>query len=99
MKLKPLRDRVLVERDTKSEKLSEASLLYRPEVIKKDPEMTGTVMAVGPGLTTANGTFIPNVLKEGQKVVFPKHCGTEAKFLGDNFFVVREDEILGILEQ
>ncbi len=73
-KVIPLRDRVVIKRDKKADKI-EGTILFAAEVTKEEPELTGTVVASGPGLTTPHGHFLPNELKSGQKVLFPKQAG------------------------
>lgn len=92
-KLKPLGDRVLVKRIEGEEKT--ASGIIIPDVAKEKAQ-TGAVLAVGPGRKDADGHVIPLDVKIGDVVYFGKYVGTEA---GNDHLIIREDEILGIVEK
>lgn len=91
-KLRPLGDRVLVQRIENEEKTQ--SCLYIPDSAQ-DKAQIGQVVAVGAGKVDQNGTLRPVGVKIGDKIFFGKYTGTEA---GKSYLIVREDEILGIIE-
>ena len=91
-KIRPLYDRVLIKRRPHEEKT--ASGLIIPDVAKEKAQ-TGEVIAVGVGRVTTDGTLMPMQVKKGDVVFFGKYAGTETS--GD-YTILREDEILGIVE-
>jgi chaperonin GroES len=93
-KVRPLGDRVLVQRLDGEEKT--AGGLFIPDSAKEKPQQ-GKVVAVGNGKTFENGTTKPLDVKVGDKVLFSKYSGSEIKFDGEEFLIVREDDILGVL--
>lgn len=95
MKLKPLNDRVLVKRLEGEEKT--AGGLYIPDTAKEKPSK-GEVIAVGPGKTADDGKAIAMAVKAGDKVLFNKYAGTEIKLDGVEHLVMREDDILAVIE-
>ncbi len=95
MKLKPLNDRVLVKRLESEDKT--ASGLYIPDTAKEKPSK-GQVIAVGPGKTADDGKKIAMTVKAGNTVLFNKYAGTEVKLDGVEHLVMREDDILAIIE-
>lgn len=93
-KFRPLFDRVLIERiDTAEEKTAGGIII--PDAAKEKAQ-TGRVIAIGTGRVTAEGKTISCQVKTGDMVFFSKYAGTDA---GDNMLVIREEEILGIIEQ
>ena len=95
--IKPLHDRVIVRRlDEKSNQT--AGGLYIPETAKEKPQ-EGEVIAVGAGKYKEDGSRQPLDVKEGDRVLFGKYSGSEIKIDGEEFLIMREDEILGILER
>jgi len=94
VKLKPLHDRVLVKRIEGTEKTKGGIII--PDSAKEKPQ-EGEVVAVGPGKTTDDGKLQPMAVKAGDKVLFGKYSGSEVKIEGDEFVILREDEILGII--
>jgi chaperonin GroES len=95
MNVRPLFDRILVKR---SEELSKSSGgLFLPETAKEKP-VEGEVLAVGQGRVNDDGDVTPLLVKVGDKVVFGKYAGTEIKVAGDDRLILKEDDILGILE-
>ncbi|RME88826.1 MAG: co-chaperone GroES [Candidatus Hydrogenedentota bacterium] len=95
MAIKPLADRVLIEPVTeKEEKIGE---IYIPDTAKEKPN-EGKVVAVGPGKVTEDGKTIPLQVKEGQTVLYGKYSGTEVKEAGKEYLIVREADILAIIE-
>ncbi|MFW5792063.1 MAG: co-chaperone GroES [Desulfohalobiaceae bacterium] len=95
MKLKPLHDRVLVKRLEEEEKTRGGIII--PDTAKEKP-IRGEVIAVGPGKTGDDGKAITMSVKKGDKVLFNKYAGTEVKVDGDEFLVMREDDILAIID-
>ncbi|MDR1856894.1 MAG: co-chaperone GroES [Desulfovibrio sp.] len=95
MKLKPLNDRVLVKRLESEEKT--AGGLYIPDTAKEKPSK-GKVVAVGPGKVADNGTRVAMAVQEGNEVLFNKYAGTEVKLDGVEHLVMREDDILAIID-
>ena len=95
MKLKPLNDRVLVKRLESEEKT--AGGLYIPDTAKEKPSR-GEVVAVGPGKTAKDGKVIAMAVKVGDQVLFNKYGGTEIKLDGVEHLVMREDDILAVIQ-
>lgn len=94
-KIKPLQDRILLKRVEAEEKT--ASGIIIPDSAREKPQ-EGEVVAVGPGKVLDNGTKIDVSVKEGDTVLFSKYAGTEISLDGDDFLIMREDDILGIVE-
>jgi chaperonin GroES len=95
MKVRPLNDRVLVKRMSEEEKT--AGGLFIPDAAKEKPAK-GIVIAAGPGKADDNGKRTALEVKSGDKVLFGKYSGTEIKLDGEEHMILREDEILAILE-
>ncbi len=95
MKLKPLNDRVLVKR-LEGEDVTKGGIII-PDSAKEKP-MKGEVIAVGPGKVGDDGTRTKVAVDAGDKVLFNKYAGTEMKVDGEEFLVMREDDILAIIE-
>ena len=95
MKLKPLNDRVLVKRHESEEKT--AGGLFIPDTAKEKPSK-GQVVAVGPGKVGDNGERTPLAVKAGDEVLFNKYAGTEVKLDGVDHLVMREEDILAIID-
>ena len=95
MSLKPLNDRVLVKRLESEEKT--AGGLYIPDTAKEKPSK-GEVIAVGPGKAADDGKPIAMTVKVGNQVLFNKYAGTEVKLDGVDHLVMREDDIIAIIE-
>lgn len=91
--IKPLADRVLVKPDSAEEKT--ASGIIIPDTAKEKPQR-GTVVAVGPG-KVENGTKFDMTVNIGDKVLYGKYSGTELNFDGNDYLIMRETDILGIL--
>jgi len=92
--IRPLGDRVVIEAVAKEEKT--ASGIVLPETAKEKPQ-EGKVLAVGPG-TYKDGERIPLDVKEGDRVIFSKYAGTEVKYEGRELLIMRESDILAILD-
>ncbi len=96
MKIRPLYDRVLVKRLEENAKTAGGIII--PDTAKEKPS-EGIVEAVGTGTRTEDGKIIPLNVKEGDKVLFSKWSGTEVKVNGEERLIVKESEILGIIEE
>ncbi|MCA1944024.1 MAG: co-chaperone GroES [Desulfovibrio sp.] len=95
MKLKPLHDRVLVKR-LEGEETTKGGIII-PDTAKEKP-MRGEVIAAGPGKTDDDGDHIKMSVKKGDIILFNKYAGTEIKIDGVEHLVMREDDILAIIE-
>jgi chaperonin GroES len=95
MKVRPLNDRILVKRLEENSRT--AGGLYLPDTVKEKP-MEGEVLAVGNGKITEDGKVVELTVKVGDRVVFGKYSGTEIKVDGEDRLILREDDILGIVE-
>ncbi len=95
MKIKPLQDRILVKRLAGEEKT--ASGIIIPDNAKEKP-MEGKVIAVGNGKVLNDGKVHKPDVKAGDKVLFGKYAGTEVKIDGEEHLILREDDILGVIE-
>jgi chaperonin GroES len=96
MKLKPLHDRVLVKRIESEEKTKSGIII--PDSAKEKPQ-EGEVIAVGPGMRQENGTLTPLDVQKGDRILFGKWSGTEIKLDGQDYLVMKETDIVGILEK
>ncbi len=96
MKIKPLNDRVLVERVKSEEKTSGGIII--PDTAKEKP-LEGIVRAVGQGKRTDSGELIKLQVEEGNRVLFGKYSGTEIALEGTDHLILREEEILAIIEK
>jgi len=95
MKLKPLGDRVLVERLEVQEQVKGGIII--PDTAKEKPQ-EGKVIAVGSGKRLDSGEIKPLEVKEGDKILFGKYSGSEIKLDDKEYLIMREDDILGIIE-
>jgi len=93
--IKPLADRVLIEPIT--EKEEKIGSIFIPDTAKEKPN-EGTVVAVGTGRVSDDGKVVPLTVKEGQTVLYGKYSGTEIKQNGKNYLIIRESDILAIIE-
>jgi len=96
MNLKPLNDRVIVKRFEEEEKT--AGGLIIPDTAKEKP-IQGEVLAVGSGKLMEDGSRRPLDVKAGDRVLFGKYAGTDIKVEGDELLIMREDDILAIIEK
>ena len=94
--LKPLDDRIVVQPKEAEEKT--ASGIFLPESAKEKPQ-TGTVIAVGPGKLTDEGKRAEMSVKVGDVVLYGKYSGTEVEVDGDKVVIMRESELLGVIEK
>jgi chaperonin GroES len=96
MKFRPLHDRVVVTRIDALAKTAGGIII--PDTVKEKPT-EGEVIAVGPGGRDESGKLIPIDLKEGDKVLFGKWSGTEVKIDGVEYLIMKESDIMGVIEQ
>ena len=95
MNMRPLRDRILVERIEEHEQRIGGIII--PDTAKEKPQQ-GRVAAVGKGRINDKGDVFPLDVKQGDTVLFGKYAGTEIKIEGKEYLIIREDEVLGVLE-
>jgi chaperonin GroES len=96
MKIRPLQDRVIVKRLEEEAKTKGGIII--PDTAKEKP-VKGIVIAVGKGKTAEDGKLIKLDVKAGDRILFGKYAGTEVKIDGVEHLIMREDDILGILEK
>jgi len=94
MKFRPLHDRVVVKRVEAEEKTAGGIII--PDTAKEKPQQ-GEVIAVGPGGRDETGKLIPIDIKAGDRVLFGKWSGTEVKIDGDEYLIMKESDIMGVL--
>lgn len=95
MKIRPLQDRVIVKRIAEEEKTKGGIII--PDTAKEKPQ-EGKVIAVGKGKVSDEGKVIPLDVKVGDKILFGKYSGSEIKLDGEEHLIMREEDILGIVE-
>ena len=95
MKFRPLHDRVVVKRI--DEETKSAGGIIIPDTAKEKPS-EGKIVAVGPGARDENGKIVPLELKVGDRVLFGKWSGTEVKVNGDDLLIMKETDIMGVIE-
>lgn len=95
MKIRPLQDRIIVKRIDEEE--TTAGGIIIPDTAKEKPQ-EGKVTAVGNGKVGEDGKVTPLDVKKGDKVLFGKYSGTEIKINGEEHLIMREDDILGVIE-
>lgn len=95
MKLRPLHDRVIVKRIEEEEKSSGGIII--PDTAKEKPQQ-GEVIAVGKGKILENGKVNPLTVKKGDRILFGKYAGTDIKVEGEEHLIMREDDILAIVQ-
>ncbi|HOA90414.1 MAG: co-chaperone GroES [Bacillota bacterium] len=95
MNIKPLADRIVIKPIEQEEVVVGGIVI--PDTAKEKPQ-TGEVVAVGPGRKTDDGTVIPTEVKVGDKVLYAKYSGTQFKYDNVEYLVVKESEILAILD-
>jgi len=96
MKVKPLGDRILVKRIEAEERTKGGIVL--PDTAKEKPK-EGKVEAVGPGKTLENGEVGAMSVKEGDRILFSSYAGTEIKIDGEEYLIMKEDDVLAIVEE
>ncbi len=95
MNIRPLHDRVVVKRIEEKETVQGGIII--PDTAKEKPQ-EGEVIAVGQGKRTDEGKLIPLDVKAGDRILFGKYSGSEIKLEGEEFLIIREEEILGVIE-
>lgn len=95
MKVKPLGERILLKR-IEPEEVKKGGIII-PDTVKEKPQQAG-VIAVGPGKIDEKGKRIPMDVKKGDKVLFGKYAGSEVEIDGEEYLIVQQDDILGIIE-
>ena len=96
MKFRPLHDRVVVRRLEGDEKTKGGIII--PDTAKEKPQ-EGEVIAVGPGARDESGKLVPIDLKAGDRILFGKWSGTEVKIDGEELLIMKESDVMGVLEQ
>ncbi len=96
MNIRPLQDRLVVRR--LEEETTTAGGIIIPDTAKEKP-LQGEVIAVGAGKRLDDGTVSPPDVKKGDRVLFGKYSGTEVQVNGENHLILREDEVLGVIEK
>ena len=94
MNIRPLQDRIIVKRLEEEEKTAGGIII--PDAAKEKP-MQGEVMAAGKGKVNENGKVNPLDVKVGDKILFGKYAGTEVKIDGEDYLIMREDDVSGVL--
>ncbi len=94
MKVRPLHDRILIRRIEETENVRGGIII--PDTAKEKPQ-EGIVAAVGNGKILDDGTRLSLEVKEGDRILFGKYSGTDIKIEGEEYLILREDEVLGIL--
>jgi chaperonin GroES len=93
-KIRPLRDRILVKRMEEETKTTGGIII--PDSAKEKPQ-SGEVVAIGNGKVFEDGKVVPLDVKQGDRILFGKYSGTEIKIDGEEFLILKEEEILGIM--
>jgi chaperonin GroES len=96
MKVRPLHDRLIVKR-SEEEKKTKGGIII-PDTAKEKP-IEGKVIAVGKGKINEDGTKIPMEVKKGDRILFAKYAGTEVKIDGEEHLIMKEDDVVAIIEQ
>jgi chaperonin GroES len=96
MNIRPLHDRIIVERV--EEETKTAGGLFIPDTAKEKPQQ-GKVIAVGKGKVTEDGKLLGMDVKVGDRILFGKYSGTEIKIEGKEYLMMREDDVLGVIEK
>ena len=96
MKFRPLHDRVVVRRIDSDEKTSGGIII--PDTAKEKPQ-EGEVIAVGPGARDENGKVVALDVKKGDRILFGKWSGTEVKLEGEEYLIMKESDIMGVVEK
>jgi len=96
MKVRPLHDRVIIQTAAEEEKTKGGIII--PDTAKEKP-MEGKVIAVGAGRLRKDGTKVPLEIKKGDRVLYAKYGGTEIKIDGEEYLMMKEDDILAVIER
>jgi chaperonin GroES len=95
MKFRPLHDRVVVRR-IEAEAKTKGGIII-PDTVKEKPQ-EGEVVTVGPGARDENGKLVPTELKPGERILFGKWSGTEVKIDGEELLIMKETDVMGVIE-
>jgi chaperonin GroES len=95
MKLRPLQDRILIQRVKEDEKTKGGIII--PDTAKEKP-IEGTVIAAGNGKLSENGKRVALDVKKGDRILFGKYSGTEVKIDGEEYLILREDDVFGVIK-
>ena len=95
MKIRPLQDRILVQRAKEDEKTNGGIII--PDTAKEKP-VEGTVIAAGNGKLSENGKQVALDVKNGDRILFGKYSGTEVKIEGEEYLIMREDDVFGVIK-
>jgi chaperonin GroES len=95
MKFRPLHDRVVVRR-IEAEAKTKGGIII-PDTVKEKPQ-EGEVVAIGPGARDENGKLVPTELKPGERILFGKWSGTEVKIDGEELLIMKETDVMGVIE-
>jgi chaperonin GroES len=95
MRIRPLHDRILIKRIEEKETVKGGIII--PDTAKEKPQ-EGEVIAAGNGKKTEEGKLIPLDVKAGDRILFGKYSGTEIKIEDEEYLILREDEVLGVIE-
>lgn len=95
MKIRPLHDRIIVKRMEEEEKTKGGIII--PDTAKEKP-FEGKVIAVGDGKVKEDGTKIPMEVKQGDKILFSKYAGSDVKIDGEDYLIMKEEDVLAIIE-
>jgi len=96
MNIRPLQDRIIVERVEEESKTAGGIII--PDTVSKEKPQEGKIIAAGKGKVTPEGKVLPLDVKEGDRVLFGKYAGSEVKIDGIDYLIMREDDILGVVE-
>lgn len=96
MNIRPLQDRIIVERIEEETKTAGGIII--PDTVSKEKPQEGKVIAAGKGKVTPEGKVLPLDIKKGDRVLFGKYAGSEIKVDGKEYLIMREDDILGVIE-
>ena len=95
IKIRPLQDRILIKRLNEEEKTKGGIII--PDTAKEKPQ-EGRVIAIGKGKVLEDGKLLPIEVKVGDKILFSKYSGTEVKIEGEEHLIVKEEDVLGVIE-
>jgi chaperonin GroES len=95
MKIRPLQDRLLIQRIEEEEKTKGGIII--PDTAKEKPQ-EGKVIAAGKGKVSEDGKVHPLDVKKGDRILFSKYAGTEVNIEGEEHLIIREDDVLGVIE-
>ncbi|MES0362457.1 MAG: co-chaperone GroES [Desulfobacteria bacterium] len=96
MKIKPLQDRIIVKR-LEGEDTTKGGIII-PDTAQEKPA-EGLVVAIGKGKVLENGTQMPLEVKKNDRILFGKYSGTEVKIEGEEYLIMREDDVLGVIQK